>query len=230
MCGRFTLQTLPSQWGQLLLPLLEHWEPPAGWTPRYNIAPTQNILAILAGERPGRSTLDQLRWGLIPSWSQDLAIGSRMINARAETLLEKRSFAGPLAERRCMILADGYYEWQKQADGRKQPCWLAPAAGGPMLLAGLWEVNRRATGVPIRSCTLITTAANHALSEVHDRMPVVLHPAEAERWIDPRCKAQEASELLQPAADDFFRIRKVSTRVNNVRHDDPECLAAGASA
>lgn len=147
-----------------------------------------------------------------------------MINARSETLAEKRSFAGPLSKRRCMILADGYYEWQKLPGGAKQPCWIAPADGGVIQLAGLWETNKRATGEEIQSCTIITTAANTALASVHDRMPVMLTEDAAQKWMAQDCDSKEAQSLLGAAENDFFTIHQVSTFVNNARHEGPQCL------
>ena len=137
-----------------------------------------------------------------------------MINAR-ETLREKKSFIGPLSKRRCLVVADGYYEWQQLEGAAKQPFWIAPGHGGMLQLAGLWEVNRRATGAPIATCAIITTAANASVSAIHDRMPVALPNAEAARWLDPECVAEEAYQLLEPAAAVAdMRPSAVSTFVN----------------
>ena len=173
MCGRFTLKTPPDQWGQLLLPLLDIEVAKANWGPRFNVAPTQNIVAIAVDCESAERFTDYFRWGLVPSWAEELSIGNRMINARAETISEKRSFTGPLKNRRCVVIADGYYEWKTEGK-LKQPYWIHPPDGGVFAMAGLWETNRRATGQPVKSCTIITTAANEKLAEVHDRMPVVL--------------------------------------------------------
>lgn len=224
MCGRFTLKTPPDQWGQLLLPLADCMARVRSFQPRYNIAPTQNIWAIVYSAEAAALELDSLRWGLVPGWADDLAIGNRMINARRETLAEKRSYRGPLEKRRCLILADGYYEWEKLSQGGKQPYWITARAGGVFQLAGLWELNQRATGQPTSSCTLITTAANAALTRIHDRMPVVMCDAAAQRWMEPDCGSQEAQELLGPADDDFFTAQAVSTHVNNPRHEGPACV------
>jgi len=233
MCGRLTLKTAPNQWAQLLLPALDFGPLASDWQPRYNIAPTQNIVVIAgrnvaesgAGEGGGEIHFDRFRWGLVPSWSADLSIGSRMINARHETLREKKSFIGPLRQRRCLIVADGYYEWQQLQDNRKQPHWISPAGGGVMQLAGLWEVNTRATGQPLTTCTIITTSANAALSSLHDRMPVVLQRPAAERWMDPSCDAEEAYAQLGPAPDELLQPTAVSSYVNNARHEGVACLA-----
>lgn len=236
MCGRYTLKTPPSEWGQLLIPLASdvpdlnvlgrdvtsRLERLDGWTPRYNIAPTQKVLALASDG--GELALDYFRWGLVPRWSNDLAIGSRMINARAETIHEKKSFAGPFATQRCFVLADGYYEWQKLDGGKKQPCWIAPAEGGAMLLAGVWEQNTRATGANCRSCTIITTSASDSLASIHDRMPVVLDAAAAETWGRADSSVEELRGLLVPAPEGSLTVRCVSTLVNNVRNDSAECL------
>lgn len=231
MCGRFTLKTPPDQWSQLLLPILDEGfsnntnfrELTSHWQPRYNIAPTQNILAIRADEE-GNCLLDFFRWGLIPAWASELSIGNRMINARGETLHQKRSFASLLKNRRCMVIADGYYEWQKLREGGKQACWISPKAGGVLFFAGLWESNRKATGDWLKSCAIITTAASPALSHVHDRMPAVVSGANAELWMNPQCDSEEARSLLGAADEDFFQITQVNRFVNNPRHDGPECL------
>ncbi|MFK7735297.1 MAG: SOS response-associated peptidase [Pirellulaceae bacterium] len=232
MCGRYTLKTHPDQWGQLLLPMVESASRPgaalAEWSPRYNIAPTQNVLAI-SGEPDTESStggllLDYFRWGLVPSWAKELSIGNRMINARSETVHEKRSFKGPLEKRRCLVLADGYYEWQKLADGSKQPCWISAAEGTVMALAGLWESNRQASDAVVRSCTILTTAANQQLQEIHDRMPIVMDGPAVERWMSAECSAEEAKTLLGQAEDGYFEVTKVSTLVNNPRNETAECL------
>ncbi len=228
MCGRLTLKTHPSEWSQLLLPAIDFQQLVSEWQPRYNIAPTQNILVIANdSERTTGNELhfDYFRWGLVPSWATELSIGSRMINARRETLKEKKSFVGPLRKRRCLIVVDGYYEWQVQDAKTKQPYWISPSRSGVMQLAGLWEINSRAEGVPIATCTIITTAANAALTLIHDRMPVILDGPAAARWVDTECDADEAFDLLGPAEDAFLNPRKVSPYVNNARHEDEKCLA-----
>lgn len=224
MCGRFTLKTPPIEWNQLLLPLVDSPLLQSDWQPRYNIAPTQNILAVYSNKEENRA-LGNFRWGLVPFWSKDLAIGNRMINARSETIHEKRSFSGALKKRRCMIIADGYYEWQKLSGGKKQPCWISPSSGGVVLLAGLWEKNSQACEETIQSCTIITTAANTQLASIHDRMPVALEGPAVERWMSSDLETEEALSLLNAAEDGFFQVRSVSTLVNNPRNDSPECLA-----
>lgn len=223
MCGRFTLKTQPDQWGQLLLPLLDLDVVKAEWSPRYNVAPTQNIVAIAVDCESAERFTDYFRWGLVPSWAEDLTIGNRMINARAETIHEKRSFAGPLKNRRCVVVADGYYEWK--AEGKlKQPYWIHPTDGGVIAMAGLWEVNRRATGQLVKSCTIVTTAANERLVDYHDRMPVILSGDLVARWLDSKLSVEDATDMLAPVADQLLEPTAVDRRVNNARVDDAECL------
>lgn len=224
MCGRYTLKTNPESWAQLLLPLTILNHAPAGtWKPRYNIAPTQSVLAL--SQVDDCIAVEDFRWGLLPFWASDLSIGSRMINARSETLAEKRSFAKPLERQRCLVIADGYYEWQKLPDGGKRPTWISPAHGGLVLLAGLWETNRKATDATIQSCTIITIAANGSLAEIHDRMPAVIDPHYAADWLNPNRNGKQASELLSTASDDYFRFHEVSTLVNSPKNDLAECIA-----
>lgn len=229
MCGRLTLKTPPSEWKQLLLPVIDFERFFTDWQPRYNIAPTQNI-AVIARDRDGDEASPTrcglFRWGLVPSWSADMAIGSRMINARHETLREKKSFIGPLRKRRCLIIADGYYEWQMLDAKRKQPHWIHPSRGGVLQLAGLWETNRRATGQPVDTCTIITTQANAAIARIHDRMPVVLQGDSAARWLATDCDEAEAYALLGPAENELLQSQQVSTYVNDARHEDPQCLVS----
>jgi len=228
MCGRLTLKTPPDQWVQWLLPTVDFASLPTEWQPRYNIAPTQNIVVIVhrAGVGEGTRSLcfDRFRWGLVPNWTNDLSLGNRMINARHETLREKKSFIGPLRERRCLIVADGYYEWQQVDAKTKQTHWISPTAGGVMQLAGLWESNKRATGQSLHTCTIITTGANERLSAIHDRMPVVLNGAAAEQWMDPRSDIDQAYAQLGSAEDSLLTPRPVSAYVNNARHEGMQCL------
>ena len=224
MCGRYTLKTAPDQWGQLLLPLINASEIQSDWKPRFNIAPTQNILAITLAEQTGGYLAQYFRWGLVPSWAGDLTIGNRMINARSETLHEKRSFIAALAKRRCLIVADGYYEWQKLSGGKKQPHWISPAQGGVVTFAGLWEENFKASDKVVKSCTIITTEACAKLASIHDRMPATLTAENALEWLDMNRDSTRAQELLAPMEDSFYTTKPVSTHVNNARHEDPECL------
>ena len=226
MCGRFTLRAPAADWCQLLLPDLSPEEFPFDAPPRYNIAPTQSIICVVQ-EAPGEPrTAVKARWGLVPPWANDLAIGNRMINARGETVDTKASFKKPLVARRCLIPTDGYYEWTKTETG-KQPHLMESVKGGPFAMAGLWDVNRSLSedGTPIRSCTIITTQANQTTAHLHDRMPVILNPVDYQRWLDPGFRdPQELKQLLRPAPENLLKTAPVSRHVNNARHEDPACV------
>jgi putative SOS response-associated peptidase YedK len=230
MCGRYTLKTPPDQWGQLLLPLTEQgrsnedsqaWQ--SAWQPRYNIAPTQNVLAIRLHDDQAWQ-VDSLRWGLVPNWASELSIGNRMINARSETIDEKRSFSNAFKKRRCLIVADGYYEWQKLKQGGKQACWIHPQDDRVMCFAGLWERNTKATDSLLKSCTIITTAASSDLSQIHDRMPAILSEEAAKIWMQPETELATVKQLLRPAEDGELSVRRVSSMVNNPRNESAECI------
>lgn len=166
------------------------------------------------------------RWGLVPSWAKDLAIGNRMINARGETVDTKPSFHKAFATRRCLIPVDGYFEWMKTDDG-KQPYLIEPVAGGVLAMAGLWEENRKVSddGSTIRTCTIITTSANRKTSTLHDRMPVLLDREDHDRWLDPGFRdVQELKGLLVPAAEELLDMTPVSHRVNSPKYDDEACV------
>ncbi len=195
--------------------------------PRYNIAPTQSVACVLRPSPGQARMISKMRWGLVPSWADDLSIGNRMINARGETVDSKPSFRRAFASCRCLIPADGFYEWKK-VDRGKQPFLIEPAAGGVLAMAGLWEENRKVTddGTPVRTFTIITTSANQMMSSLHDRMPVILNENDFDRWLDPGFRDTQAlKQLLVPAADDLLRMTAVSKRVNSPRHDDMECVA-----
>ncbi|HEY3342528.1 MAG TPA: SOS response-associated peptidase, partial [Anaerolineae bacterium] len=183
MCGRFTLTIDPAE-------LMEHFhlstadEP---IVPRYNVAPTQNV-AVVLNESPER--LSMVQWGLIPSWAKDPAIGAQMINARAETLAEKPAFRAAFKKHRCLVLADGFYEWRKEADGKtKTPMYARLKTGEPFAMAGLWEVWKAPTGDAHRSCTIITTEPNELMSAIHNRMPVILPRDLESDWLDDSLQA-----------------------------------------
>ena len=218
MCGRFTLRTSNRALvEQFLLPAS------AEFSPRYNIAPTQAVAAIRIPSADLPRELVMMHWGLIPSWASDPSIGNRMINARAETLAEKPSFRGALAKRRCLILADGFYEWKKEGK-QKQPYLIGMPDGRPFAFAGLWDCWKR-QGEPLQSCTIITTQANGETRPLHDRMPVILEPQDYDRWLDPSCQSiTDVTPLLRPFPDGILVARPVSTLVNNARHEDPGCI------
>lgn len=239
MCGRFTLKTNPSEWGQLLLPELDMGSlasVTADWQPRYNIAPTQSILGLLSrpvsDQKPGlapsgleAATLiaRAFRWGLVPFWSDDLAIGNRMINARSETLLEKPAFRTAIAKHRCIIPTDGYYEWK--AEGKqKRPFWIHRSDQKAFGFAGLWDRNRKATDQEVYSATIITAPATEALAALHNRMPAILAGEALRAWLDPKTSASDAQEILNSQRETELEAIEVSTHVNNPKHEDAQCL------
>jgi putative SOS response-associated peptidase YedK len=218
MCGRFAFysphEAVTRLFGVVAAPEIE---------PRYNIAPTQFVAAVR--ETNGPRGLAMLYWGLVPSWARDKAIGARMINARAETLVEKPSFRTAFRRRRCLVLADGYYEWQRQA-AVKQPYFIGFVDGAPFGMAGLWERWRDpATGEPLESCCIVTTSPAPAVAHVHDRMPAIIPPAAHAEWLDPRNEATDRlARLLGPCDLPGLQARPVSRRVNDARNQGPDLI------
>ncbi len=217
MCGRYTL-TID------IKTVAEKFGVPASLdtSPRYNIAPTQEVVSVM---RNGASHLARLRWGLIPSWAKDESIGSRMINARAETLTEKPSFKGLLRSKRCLIVADGFYEW-KQENGSKIPMYMTLKSGEPFAFAGLWDLWKSPDGEHIRSCTIITTEPNDLVAPIHNRMPAILLPGVYADWLDPDMRDEQAlSHWLAPYPAEEMTARPVSRLVNDPKRDSPELIA-----
>jgi putative SOS response-associated peptidase YedK len=191
---------------------------------RYNVAPTQPVGVVR--QRDHERSFRLVRWGLVPFWADDPKIGSRLINARADTIATKPAFRAAFKERRCLVVADGFYEWQT-VDGKKQPFLIHRADDHPFGFAGLWERWRSPEGAPLETCTIVTTDANDLMRPIHDRMPVILKPGDFERWLDPEADPGEALQaLLRPYADGDLVATPVGTRVNNARNDGPECAAA----
>ncbi|MBO8171756.1 MAG: SOS response-associated peptidase [Bacillaceae bacterium] len=219
MCGRFTLVTEPKN-------IIDRFEIqnelPLDFGPRYNIAPSQPILAVIHDGQGNRGGF--LRWGLIPSWAKDPAIGHKMINARGETVHEKPSFKRLIHRRRCLIPADSFYEWKKEGD-RKQPLRIRLKNGEPFAMAGLWDRWTSPEGEEIHSCTIITTRANSFMNPIHDRMPVILTPESEKIWLDRSIEDPDLlRELLVPYDENRMEAYPVTTRVNSPRHDVPECI------
>jgi putative SOS response-associated peptidase YedK len=223
VCGRFTLSTPPTEIANHL-GLDEVSELEA----RFNVAPGQLIATVSESGEDNRPVLSLRRWGLVPSWAKDSKIGNRLINARAETVAEKPSFRSALRRRRCLVPADGFYEWAG-SKGSKRPYFIGLEARALFAFAGLWERWTDPEGEPLESCTLLTTAAAEQLRALHDRMPVIVDPADYGLWMNPQV---EEPDLVSPVVDrnlggalDFY---PVSQYVNDVRHDDPRCLEASA--
>lgn len=218
MCGRYTLGVPPVRIAEIF-DLLETPE----LAPRYNIAPTQEAPVVLGSG--GRRTLELRRFGLVPFWAKDPTIANRLINARAETVEEKPSFRTAFRRHRCLVPADGFYEW-KPAGRRKQPYWIHRHDGLPFAMAGLcerWHADREDE---IRSFTIVTTEANPIVRPIHARMPVILDADAWDEWLDPKAPVEALRALLHPAPSEDFDTRRVSTLVNSPAVDDPRCIDA----
>lgn len=221
MCGRFTLRTAASV-------LAEHFAlfemPP--FSQRFNIAPSQPVAVVrLAPQQTQpRRQIAQVRWGLIPSWAKDPAVGNRMINARAETAAEKPAYRAAFRQRRCLVAADGFYEWQGTGK-RKQPYFIRLHDDRPFAFAGLWETWEGPDHSFIESCTLLTTEPNELVRSIHDRMPVILAADDYEQWLDPAVQnPEQLASLLGPYPSEEMTADPVSTYVNSPAHDNPKCI------
>lgn len=218
MCGRFTLVSNLD----LILHRFNVAYADVDHVPRYNIAPSQQVLAIVSDGEKRR--MGQLRWGFIPFWAKDMKIGHKMINARAETLSEKASFKHPLKRQRCLIPADSFYEW-KRDENKKRPVRVRLKSREPFAFAGLWSRWTSPDGKAIYSCTIVTTRPNSLMEDIHDRMPVILRPEDEEMWLDRTIEEPEMlQQLLKPYDADKMEAYEVSTEVNSPRHDSPECI------
>lgn len=224
MCGRFTLTADT----QAIVQAFPGFALPENYTPRYNIAPTQHIAVI---PNDGKQRIALFRWGLVPAWAKDLKIGNRMINARAETVAEKPSFRAAYRRRRCLILADGFYEWQKvPGQKHKTPHYIRLKSGRPFAFAGLWEAWRppeeeNGKDERIYTCTIITTTPNELMAPLHDRMPVIIPPSAYERWLATEEQhPDQLGNLLQPYSADVMTHYPVSHMVNSPATDHPGCI------
>lgn len=215
MCGRFSL----TQSAVALAETFQLEELPV-WQPRYNIAPTQTVAAIVNTTSSPQARL--LRWGLIPSWANDQTIGAKLINARAETVAEKPSFRAAFKQRRCLILADGFYEWQRVDRKTKQPYYFQLANKQPFAFAGLWE-RWQGNGDVVETCTILTTQANELLQPIHDRMPVIIDPEDYDRWLEPTL-VPDHQALLHPYDAALMQGYRVSDLVNRATNESPDCV------
>lgn len=217
MCGRFTQRHKPEE-------VVERFEVGADELiaqPRYNIAPSQPVAAVRHGDR---RELFTCRWGLIPFWAKDSTIGNRMINARAETLAEKPSFRRAFAARRCLIPADGFYEWLKQGKGASRPFYIRLKDGGLFGFAGLWEEWKSPDGEVVTTCAIITVEPNELMAGIHNRMPAILKLEHEAAWLDRSNDIPAVSNLLQPYPSELMEAYEISRAVNNPRFDDPACI------
>ncbi len=213
MCGRYTLATNPRLFAEVFAVARTFDD---DWTPTFNIAPTQKVLCIRDGEQ---REFIRAKWGLIPSWAKDSKIGSSCINARAETVDTRPAFRTAFRKRRCLVIADGFYEWRK-AD--KQPHFISLASGEPMAFAGLWESWKSPDG-PIESCAICTTEANEMMSQLHDRMPVILPRPIVDQWLDPNVSTvDELKPMLTQFPSEAMQAWPVGKAVGNVRNQGPE--------
>jgi putative SOS response-associated peptidase YedK len=217
MCGRYRL----GRGREAFLKYFGADEDDFDWSPRFNIAPTQQVPTIRQNAREPKRVVSTMRWGLIPFWAKDASIGSKMINGRSETAASKPPFREPFKQRRCLIPADGFYEWKKLANG-KQPYCFQLIDEAVFAFAGIWDRWKNSDGRVIESCSILTTTPNAVTADVHDRMPVILAPDVYDLWLDPGFNNPAAiSELLTPLDAGLMHKFPVSTRVNVVKNDDP---------
>src|SRR5271170_5798294 len=221
MCGRYRL----SRRKQIIEEYFETAPWDDDWNPRFNIAPTQPVPVVRQHPKEPRRDLSLMRWGLIPSWAKDASGAARMINARSETAHTLPAFREAMKLRRCLVPADGFYEWQRRGSA-KQPFCFEVGDGGLFAFAGLWERWRDPSGQSVKSCSILTTTPNAVTSAIHDRMPVILDPDNYDLWLDPGMRdASAASEMLKPYDARQMRCYPISTRINHVVNDDEECSA-----
>lgn len=217
MCGRFALfaagDELAERFRLSEAPLLDA---------RYNLAPTQKIAAMRAAD--GGGELVFLRWGLIPSWAKDAAIGNKLLNARCETVADKPSFRSAFRQRRCLIPASGFYEWKKESAQRKQPYFIHARDGGVLAFAGLWEQWHDPSGNRLETCTILTTQANELMRPLHERMPVIVDPSADDLWLNSSASAEALSELFASYPSERMAAYPVGSWVSNPRHEGPRCL------
>lgn len=219
MCGRFTLTVDPAE----LKDTFDAYTFPSQFAPRFNIAPTQPVLAI---PNDAKNRADFFMWGLIPSWSKDPTIGNKLINARGETIAEKPSFRGGFKYKRCLIPADGFYEWKALSGAKtKTPYFIHMKDRKPFAFAGLWDEWQSPDGDTVRTCTIITTEPNDLMAALHNRMPVILHPKDYDLWLDPTPQTPDKLQhLIKPFPTDNMSAYPVSTLVNKPGNDQPECV------
>lgn len=220
MCGRYVLFKKPDEEPEVFA----GYALPSQFAARYNIAPSQPVLAI---PNDGKRRADFFIWGLVPAWAKDASIGNRLINARAETLAEKPAFRSSYKYKRCLIPADGFYEWKSQPGTKtKVPHFIHLKSGGTFAFAGLWDERNSSDGSTLRSCTIITTEPNALMAALHNRMPVILRPEHFAEWLDPSPRTPDSlNHLLQPFPAELMEAYRVSTLVNSPANERAECMA-----
>ncbi len=244
MCGRFVATAPPGELADYFQAVLSESVADAELEPSYNVAPTNQVHTVRA--REGHREIEAMRWGLVPSWAKDQKIGSRMINARADTVATKPAFRSAVKKRRCLVPADGFYEWHKvEGQKLKDPYFITRKDGEPVVFAGLWEAWKPKPGTEaydvameqagsddlpwLITCTLITTDPNKEMKSIHHRMPVLVPPSDWDRWLDPDNGVDQVSDILVPAPDDLLEVTRITTRVNNVRNKGPELIEPAPS-
>lgn len=221
MCGRFTLVTDFSA-------IIDRFEIEAAieeelYHPSFNIAPSQSVLSVINDGR--RNRLGYLRWGLIPPWAEDEKIGSKMINARAETLAQKPSFREAYKKRRCLVIADSFYEWKRHEDHSKTPMRIKLKSDELFAMAGIWERFKSPAGNTIFTCSIITTVPNSLMADIHDRMPVILKPEDEPTWLDPSIQdVNQLNQLLKPLPEEWMEAYEVSALVNSPKNNSPNLI------
>lgn len=217
MCGRFVLKTLDAVFDEFDV------EQSVALAASYNIAPTHGVAAVRAGAEGAGREVAVLHWGLIPPWAKGMEVGNKMINARAETLLEKPVFRVALQRRRCLIPADGFYEWKREGKG-KRPFYIHRKDGRLIAFAGLWERWRDDAGHALDSCTIITTRPNELMRGIHDRMPAIIEPGAYERWLNPTVAAEDVTGLLEPVPAAELDAYEVGRGVNSPKNNSADCM------
>jgi putative SOS response-associated peptidase YedK len=220
VCGRYTLATPNPAEVRARFPIGESVE----IRRRFNVAPGDQVLAVTT-DKEGRPRGELLRWGLVPSWSKRPDTGLKMINARVETVAERAAFRRAFERYRCLIIADGFYEWRRPPSGAKQAFHIARSGGGLLAFAGLWSIWHGEEGETLRTCTILTTTANAAVAPLHDRMPVILAPGAEAAWLAPTDSPERLHRLLGGLAPAETALRPVGPAVNDARYDGPDCLA-----
>ena len=219
MCGRFEIHSAIEMITEIFG--IDEWE--IEYSPNYNVAPSQDILIVV---NDGKRRLIRSRWGLVPPWSKDLSTGYKMINARAESLAEKRSFKTAFEKQRCLVVADGFYEWRKEGTGKK-PFYIRLKSGKPFGFAGLYNVWKSPEGEQITTSTIITTDANELVRPIHNRMPVITSPDRYGLWLDPSVHEKDLlMPVLTPVASEEMEMYRVTPKMNSVKYNDPENVKA----